>query len=259
MSGMNKTERDQLIRLVKARARQAKQEADRRAAVLQVEIEQEITAEYSARDELWADAVAIAEEAAHKANEQIRARCADLGIPPQHAPTLDLRWYGRSPSYTDRDRVAELRKLAQARLAALTKTAKTEIDAKALDVETELIAGGLETDAAKAFAEAMPTPEQLMPALSLDDLSVKRWQPADGIAHELMAPLTTTDRRRRKILRAIEANPNASDRELAKIVGVDHKTIAAHRRRAAGEIGGEFPTSTGDVPDDEREDGEATP
>jgi hypothetical protein len=168
---MTKADRDQLTRLVRARARQAKAEADRREAVLLAEIEQEITAEYEARDAMWAEAVTIAEEACRKANEQIVAACADLGIPAQHAPGLGMGFLRRGPSFTDKERRAELRKLAQARLAALTKTAKTEIEAKALDVETELIARGLESSEARSFAEAMPTPEQLMPALTLDDLS----------------------------------------------------------------------------------------
>ena len=56
-------------------------------------------------------------------------------------------------------------------------------EAKALDVETELIAGGLESIEARSFAEAMPTPETLMPALTLDDLGVKHWRPPDGLSH----------------------------------------------------------------------------
>jgi len=50
VSAMSRGDRDQLIRLVKARARQAKGEAERRAAVMQAEIEQEVTAEYEAGD-----------------------------------------------------------------------------------------------------------------------------------------------------------------------------------------------------------------
>lgn len=243
---MTKADRDQLIRLVRARARQAKAETEQRQAVLLVEIEQELTAEYSARDQLWEQAVQIAEQAVEKANAEIQAACLDLGIPAKHAPRLGLGWSSRSPSYMDRDRRAELRKLALTRLAALTKTAKVEIDSKALDVETTLIAGGLESDEARDLLAALPTPDQLMPALSLDDLGVKHWQPAEGAAHELMAPVTTTDRKRRRILRAIEANPGASDRKIAEIAGCDHKTVATYRRDR-----GELPASFGEFPADD--------
>lgn len=41
-----------------------------------------MTAEFDARDKPWAVAVTIAKEYADKANAQIEAGCADLGIPP---------------------------------------------------------------------------------------------------------------------------------------------------------------------------------
>jgi hypothetical protein len=133
-------------------------------------------------------------------------------------------------------------------LTALTETAKTMIDRGLLDTETALTADSLESDDARAFLEAMPTAEQLMPSLSLDDLGVKHWQPPEGAASALLSPSTPADRKRRQILRAIEANPDASDRKIAEIAGCDHKTVAKYRGRA-GELpaaGGEFPSDGGD-------------
>lgn len=127
----------------------------------------------------------------------------------------------------------------------MTKTAKTAIQKHALDVEEKLIIGGLESTEAKDILASLPTPEQLMPALSLDDLGVKHWQPPENIAAQLTTPMTPADRRRRQILRAIEANPTASNRAIAKIAGVDPKTVAAHRVQGEGEefpaLGEEFP------------------
>jgi hypothetical protein len=242
---MTKADRDQLIRLVKARARQAKLEAETREKVLLAEVEDQITAEYSARDELWDEAVAIAEEAAAKANDLIVARCADLGIPASQAPRLEMGWRSRSLQFLNPDRRGELRKLAQSKLTALTKTAKTMIDAKVLDAETALIVGGLDSGEARELATAMPTAEQLMPSLTLDDLGVKGWQPPEDTAGRLLTPSSPADRKRRRILRAIEANPDASDRKIAEIADCDHKTVAAYRRER-GELpasGGEFPTT----------------
>ena len=76
----------------------------------------------------------------------------------------------------------------------------------------------------------MPTVADLMPALSLEDLGVKHWQPPEDIAAQLTTPMTPAQRRKRQILRAIEANPGASDRTIAQIAGCDHKTVATHRR-----------------------------
>ncbi|MGZ4526579.1 MAG: hypothetical protein ACXVX7_09020 [Mycobacterium sp.] len=243
-NNMTKSERDQLTKLARLRAKQADREAEAREKILLAEVEDQLTAEFHAHDALWAEAVTIAEEAAAKANAHIRAVCSDLGIPPKEAPQLGLGWCPRGPSYADRERRAELRKLAATRLAALTKTAKAAIHDRLLEVETELIVGELQSSDARKFLGAMPTADQLMPALRIEDLGVVRWQPPEDAATQLTTPLTPTEKRQRRIARAIEANPGASDRQIGKIAGVDHKTVAAHRRGDGGEfpaIGGEFP------------------
>jgi hypothetical protein len=257
--GMTRAERQELARLARLRAKQAKTEVDQRAQVLLAEVEDLMTAEFDSRDELWAQAIATAEQAARDANELIFARCAELGVPKKYAPTVSTYFLRRSPDFVDPARRAELRKLAQTKLKGLTATAKTMIDQKALDAETALIAGGLKSAEARAFLESIPTAEQLMPALTLDDIGVKHWQPPDGAAAQLVTPSTTADRKRRQIRRAIEANPDASNRRIAELTGVDHKTVAKYRERGetSGEIVGEIPTSTGKVTDDD--DGGDTP
>jgi hypothetical protein len=242
---MTPTERNQLIRLVKARAKQAERDAEAREKTLMAEVLDLMTAEFEAHDKLWDDAVVIAEEAAAKANAQIAMACVDLGIPAKEAPRLELGWRARGGSYGSPMRRRELEKLAAARLAALTKEAKTRIHAAALDTEEQLVLGGLESGEARAVFEALPTVENLMPALRLEDLGVSRWQPPENAAAELTAPLTTAGRRARIVARAIEANPGASDRAIARLAGVDHKTVAAHRRSR-----GELPAAEGELPTD---------
>jgi hypothetical protein len=240
MTEMTRAERMDLIRLAKARAKQAEREAETQQKVHLAEVQDLLTAEFSAHDQLWSEAVALAKEAAAKANAQIKAQCADLGIPPEQAPGLQMSWQPRGGQFADKARRAELRKLAESRVAALTKTAKTAIQGAVLGVEEQLLMGGLESSEAKSLFAAMPTVEQLMPALNLEDLGVKSWQPPEDSAAQLTTPLTPTDRKRRRVLRAIHANPGASDRQIAAIAGCDHKTVAAHRPNA----GGEFPTTT---------------
>ena len=123
---MTNADRQALIRIAKARAKQAEREAEMREKIVIVEVLELMTAEYAARDALWSDAVTIAEEAAAKANTQIQLRCAELGIPPKHAPQLQLSWSSRGSEFANRERRAELRKLAEAKAAAVTKTAKPQ-------------------------------------------------------------------------------------------------------------------------------------
>ena len=136
---MTNADRQALIRIVKARAKQAEREAEMREKIVIVEVLDLMTAEYAARDELWSDAVAIAEEAAAKANTQIQLRCAELGIPAKHAPQLELGWRSRSGEFINPSRRAELRKLAEAKAPAVTKTAKTAIQFAALNIEERLV------------------------------------------------------------------------------------------------------------------------
>src|SRR5437773_421489 len=123
---------------------------------------------------------------------------------------------------SERDDLARLArqraKLAKADAAQREKILLAEVeDLMAAEFEAReaaLIAPSLESDDARAFLEAMPTAEQLMPSLSLDDLGVRTWQPPEGAAAAALTPSTAADRRRRKVLRAIAANPAASDREI---------------------------------------------
>jgi hypothetical protein len=260
---MSRRDRDDLIRIAKARAKQAKAEADQREKVLIAETENMISTEFEARDEMWDEAVAIAEDAAAKANDLIVARCADLGIPAKDAPSLELGWRRRNLAYEDRELRAESRKRAKVRLAALTTTAKTMIDKNVLDIEEALIVGNLESDKARELVQAMPSVEALMPALALDDIGVVGWQSPAGAAAELMRPTTAADVKRKRVRQAIAANPDASNREIARLSGVDHKTVGQLRTEAiesTGEIpavGGDIPNTHGEIPTDiEASDGE---
>jgi hypothetical protein len=251
---MTKGERDQLIRVVRLRAKQAEREADMRAKVLLAEVQDQLTAEFDAHDEMWKDAVKVAQEAAARANAHIKAQCAQLGIPDNQSPQLDVSWRSRSPEFADSKRRNELRKLAEARLAALTKTAKTAIQSAALDAEERLILDGLESAEARALFESMPTVESIMPPIGLEDLGVVRWQPPEDAAAQLTTPLTPADKRRRQIRRVIEANPGLSDRKVAELAGCDHKTVGS-LRRDRGEIpalGGEIPTAVEEADDEQQ-------
>ena len=193
-SQMTKADRDAVIRIAKLRAKQAEREAETREKVLLAEVIDQLTAEFEANDALWDEFVTVAQKEVDKANAHIRAICVGLGIPAKHAPAMLTGWMSRSPQYSDRSRRSELVKLAETRLAALTKTAKTAIQDALLEVETELVAGGLESSEARAVLASIPTVEQLMPPLSLEDLGVKRWQPPEDVATQL----TTNDTVARK-------------------------------------------------------------
>ena len=66
--------------------------------------------------------------------------------------------------------MAELRRVAKAKLDAGAKAAKVEIERSSLRVQTELVAGGLHSADARAFLEAMPTADALLPPLTVAEI-----------------------------------------------------------------------------------------
>ena len=108
-----------------------------------------------------------------------------------------------------------------------------------LETETQLLLGGLESSEARQFLAAMPTVQQLMPPLSLDDLGVTRWQPPEDAAAQLTTAMSATDRRRRQIRRAIQTTPRLRPRD-RRLRRQDDRLVPPGGE--VGEIGGEFPS-----------------
>ena len=164
---MDKRERNDLAGLVRKRERLAKANVDQIGAERLADFEEQLASVYQpADDPVWLELHAAAAEVVDEARRQMAARCRDLGIPPSAAPNLELYWYGRGEN-AFADRRAELRKVAATRIAADGKRAKVEVERRSLEVQEQLLIGGLESDEAKAFVEAMPRPEQLVPQLTV--------------------------------------------------------------------------------------------
>ena len=105
---MTKADRDALIKVARARGRQAEQRADARAKVLLAEAMNDITAEYKARDALWADAVAIAEDYVRRPTTRSVPGAPSWASRPTTRRVCKLGFHSRSAQLADRDRRAEL-------------------------------------------------------------------------------------------------------------------------------------------------------
>jgi len=167
--GMSQRERTDLAALVRRREKVAKTAALQRKAELLADVEEQLAATYKRNAEHWAEVTAAADQAVADADAEIARRCQALGIPEAFRPSLHLGWYNRGES-ADAQRRAELRRVAVTRLDAMEKAARAEIERRSVNVQTQLLAGGLESAAAQAFLETMPTADQLMPPLALAEL-----------------------------------------------------------------------------------------
>lgn len=169
MSGekMTKSERVELGQLIRKRERVMKSFAAERAVNMMAEFDKQSAAVYAFdQDEVWEKSVKEAETAVAKANKEIAARCAKLGIPEEFAPHVDFGWAERGQNAVA-SRRAELRRMALSRVRAIEAETITKIERLSLNAQTEVIANGLESQAARDFLEKMPSLEVLMPALDV--------------------------------------------------------------------------------------------
>lgn len=167
---MTKTDRKQLATLVRKRAKVAVARAAQRKAELKAQFEEQLAAIYTPDDDEAMKAIhSTADGVVEEAKVQLAERCQELGIPARFAPRLNLFWHGRGENALA-SRRAELRKVCYTRLDALEKEARTEIEASSVEIQTQLIAGGLDSEAAREFLASMPTPEELMPAVGLEEV-----------------------------------------------------------------------------------------
>lgn len=167
---MTRSERAELGQLIRKRERVMKSAAVQRAAEMIAELDRQLAAIYSFDDdEVWKQAVSIANDAVKDANVAIAERCKELGIPAEFAPGLSFGWYNRGQNAVA-SRRSELRRLAKSRIEAMQQEAVVKIEHLSLQAQTEVISNGLESDQAKLFLASMAPIETAMPALDVQEV-----------------------------------------------------------------------------------------
>jgi hypothetical protein len=168
---MLKSERDALLKLCRQRERVAKSEVSAVAARRKADFERQLAAVYAFdQNEVWTRAYTAAKEALRKANEEIACQAAAIGIPREFAPSLcPPIWFERGQNAA-RNRRVELTKVAYSRIEEAQKHANLQIERSSLEFQTRLLATGLESTDARALLEGMPTPEQLVPSLTVEEI-----------------------------------------------------------------------------------------
>jgi polyhydroxyalkanoate synthesis regulator phasin len=172
MTEMTRRDRTDLMALAKLRTKIAKDAVTARENELLAEVEEQLSAIYDEKDTAWQE---LADQAAAKVeefNEQIAKVCDERGIPRRFRPMLMTSWYGRGENGI-KERRAELRKLAEARIKAAGSRAKTTVDVRGAEVLTELVAVTLDTEEAQRFLDKIPNPAELMPPVAVAELEAQ--------------------------------------------------------------------------------------
>ena len=189
---MTARERSELQTLMRQREKVLKAAAKQRSADLLADFENQLGTQWSFdQDEVWRAAAEAAQAEVAKANKAIAARCAKLGIPKRFAPELDVHWYSRGEN-ASKERRAELRRMATTRIAAIEAAAIVEIGRVTIEGQMAIATAGMELDAAKAFVGKLPSIENLMPALSFEEVAGEADPPA---VEQLLSPNALRQRR----------------------------------------------------------------
>jgi hypothetical protein len=165
---MTAGERKELAQLIRQRERVLRQKAKERSAELLSRFEQQVATIYKFDDDaVWKESFEIAEQELDRANKKIAERSAELGIPKRFAPCLEWGWRGRQGEAAFKERRAELRKVAQSKIAALEQRAVSKIAEQSLAAQTEVIENGIQSSAGKRFLRALRPLDELMPPLEV--------------------------------------------------------------------------------------------
>ena len=196
MSAITRHELEDLQRLVRQREKVLKSAAKQRSAQVLADFENQMGQEYRFDDDLvWSEATKIADAAVSKAQEQIRARCREIGIPDRFAPSISLKWHHRGYGNSLKERRDELRKMAVTAIEAQEQKAKTQIELSCLEAQTKLAISGLTSEAALGFVEALPSVNDLMPRLSFAEVAGESQPP---VAERLLSSNALRQQRHRE-------------------------------------------------------------
>jgi hypothetical protein len=167
---MTKAERTELMQVIRKHERVLKTAANERAAKMLEEFEAQIAAIHRFDDDaVWKQAANEVDKIVATAKKQIKQRCKELGIPAEFAPNLNWGWYGRGENAVAARR-AELRRVAKTQIDALTAQTRTKIERLSLEWQTKIVSNGIESAAARAFLERLPSIESLMPLLEIEEV-----------------------------------------------------------------------------------------
>jgi hypothetical protein len=203
---MTRNEIEDLQRLIRQREKVLKDAATQKSAELIADFENQMGQEYRFdQDEVWDAAVKAVAPAVAKAQEQVKARCREVGIPDRFAPSINLVWANRGYDNLIEKRKNELRRMATTAIAAQERKAKVQIGLSCLDAQTQLAVSGLTSDAARGFIEALPRIDDLMPRLSFAEVAGEAKPP---IVEQLLSSNALRQQRHRERQKALR---NASE------------------------------------------------
>lgn len=168
---MNKSEREELRRLLRSRFKVLRADVTARQAELEVELGKQVEAEFAAGDRAYDDAMYKIGLAADEANRQVNNIGRELWGREEWGEKHDRRLIsvGRieKPGKAERLRSTIV---GQAEIERRVKTALLELDRQENQLLTELATSALESAEGREFFNRIPSVTELVPAYRLREL-----------------------------------------------------------------------------------------
>ena len=84
-------------------------------------------------------------------------------------PSLSVQsWWGRGENAI-RSRRVELTRVAHSRIDQLQKESTLGLERRSAEIQTKIVAAALESEAERIFLESMPSAEQLLPPVTVEE------------------------------------------------------------------------------------------
>ena len=167
--GMNKTERDEIRRIIRARFKVLRSDVDQRKAELLAELEAGIAARFADEDKRWMDICTLVSEAVQEANRKVNDLYREFfgdewGVNADRGVVA-----AQLVPKPNRTRVA-LRIRGEREIDVKVKAALLELERREVDLLAELATSALETAEARSFMQRIPTVSELVPASRLKEI-----------------------------------------------------------------------------------------
>jgi hypothetical protein len=168
-NGMTQAERHALAEIVKRNYRVTRTAVDMHRTRLMADFEAQLAKRWAPSEVASREAKDRMEAAVAQMNQEIKDHFAKNGLIKAFAPSANLIWAWRGENAVP-NRRNELRKVAATRLDVQAREAKFALDKAEAEQLTRLATTGLASAEARAFLRQVPTIDQLMPPLKVDEM-----------------------------------------------------------------------------------------
>lgn len=168
---MNKSERDELRRIIRQRTKVLRADIDARQAELIAEVDQRLDRQYTSDLKRWDDTQTLVNEAVLEANRRVNDVYRGFYGPEVWGERADRKVVFASPLDGPKKGQTIDRQKSVREIEVKVAQARTELERREVRLLEELAVGALESTDARDFLARIPTVGELVPSHRLAELT----------------------------------------------------------------------------------------